>query len=389
MSSKSSSRSKYSHFSIGFSTSVLKDDFVLAFETDENFDIKSWLPFKGKLKLPTQMEVLKLVLFLRDEAGTNNHGVSAGGIYNSVAEIVQKYWARAGFITKSRIEREVEKIHMEYKKLLKNKTKTTPSFVKARENFLMSENDKGEKIEKLFDVGHSDLEKTLEQDRIRGNLGVRDEDLDFLKDQRGERKSFMAAEDTDYRKKKEAQLKRRIGSAPATVTSSSSQSSQTESLPMDETSSPEADDEDDEDEEMNRRPKRSKFVDVRLPRNIMADPRVTAALDRTNTTPGAAMHVLWDFVKPSSWEFFDILKVKADWLTQPVTEWEESEDYRKARHFVMTVKVVNDAAERGIKLASDYAQSLTKDSEIRQKIFQTVESHRREKPDYKKSTANK
>ena len=98
---------------------------------------------------------------------------------------------------------------------------------------------------------------------------------------------------------------------------------------------------------------------------------------------------LWDFVKPSSWEFFKILKVRADWLTQPVTEWQESEDYRKARHFVMTVKVVNDAAERGIKLASDYAQSLTKDSEIRQKIFQTVESHRREKPDYKKSTANK
>ena len=389
MSSKLSSRSKYSQFGIGFSTSVLKDDFVLAFETDENFDIKSWLPFKGKIKLPTQMEVLKLVLFLRDEAGTKNSGVSAGGFYNSVAQIVQKYWARAGFITKSRIEREVEKIHMEYKKLLKNKTKTTPSFVKARENFLMSENDKGEKIEKLFDVGHSDLEKTLEQDRIRGNLGVRDEDLDFLKDQRGERKSFMAAEDTDYRKKKEAQLKRRIGSAPATVTSSSCQSSQAESLSMDETSSPEADDEDDEDEEMNRRPKRSKFVDVRLPRNIMADPRVTAALDRTNTTPGAAMHVLWDFVKPSSWEFFDILKVKADWLNQPVTEWEDSEDYRKARHFVMTVKVVNDAAERGIKLASDYAQSLTKDSEIRQKIFQTVESHRREKPDYMKSTANK
>ena len=67
MSSKSSSRSKYSHFGIGFSTLVLKDDFVLAFETDENFDIKSWLPFKGKMKLPSQMEVLKLVLFLRDK----------------------------------------------------------------------------------------------------------------------------------------------------------------------------------------------------------------------------------------------------------------------------------------------------------------------------------
>ena len=53
------------------------------------------------------------------------------------------------------------------------------------------------------------------------------------------------------------------------------------------------------------------------------------------------------------------------------------------------MKVVNDAAERGIKLASDYAQSLTKDSEMKNKIFQTVEWHRREKADISKSTANK
>ena len=97
---------------------------------------------------------------------------------------------------------------------------------------------------------------------------------------------------------------------------------------------------------------------------------------------------LWDFVQPSSWEFFDILKVEADWLTQPLVEWEESEGYRKARQFVRNVKVVNDAAERGIKLASDYAKSLTKNTEMRQKIFQTVEWHRKEKPDFRKSTAN-
>ena len=54
-----------------------------------------------------------------------------------------------------------------------------------------------------------------------------------------------------------------------------------------------------------------------------------------------------------------------------------------------TVKVVNDAAERGIKLASDYAQSLTKDSEMKKKILQTVEWHRRDKADISKSTANK
>ena len=50
---------------------------------------------------------------------------------------------------------------------------------------------------------------------------------------------------------------------------------------------------------------------------------------------------------------------------------------------------MNDTAERGIKLASDYAQSLTKDSRMRQKIFQTVEWHRSEKADISKSTANK
>ena len=96
MSSKSSSRSKYSHSFIGISSSVLKDDFVLAFKTDENFDLKTWLPFKGKIKLPTEMEVLKLVLFLRDEAGRTNNWVSVEDIYNSVASVVQKYWDRAG-----------------------------------------------------------------------------------------------------------------------------------------------------------------------------------------------------------------------------------------------------------------------------------------------------
>ena len=69
---------------------------------------------------------------------------------------------------------------------------------------------------------------------------------------------------------------------------------------------------------------------------------------------------LWDFVQPNSWEFFNIPKVSAEWLIRKVVEWKESEDYRMAQQFVTSVKVVNDAAERGIKLASDYAKSLTK-----------------------------
>ena len=283
MPSKLDSRSKYSHSFIGTSTSVLKDDFVLSFQTDENFDLKSWLPFKGNIKLPTELEVLKLVLFLRDDAGRTNNWVKVEDIYKSVASVVQKYWDRAGFITKTGIDREVQKIHKEYQKLKKDQNRQTPSCVKARENFLMVRNDKDERREKLFDIAHKDLEQKLQQDRIRGNLGVTDDDLNFLQDQRGERRSFMAEEDTEY-----------ISEEERTVTSSSSQSSEAASLSDDETFSPEADPESEEedDAEMNKRPKRPKLIDVQLPRNILSSPLVAGAMDRTNTTPGKAMHLI-------------------------------------------------------------------------------------------------
>ena len=44
---------------------------------------------------------------------------------------------------------------------------------------------------------------------------------------------------------------------------------------------------------------------------------------------------------------------------------------------------------KGVKMASDFIQSLTKDSETRQKVFQVVEWDRRQRPDTKKSTMNK
>ena len=55
-----------------------------------------------------------------------------------------------------------------------------------------------------------------------------------------------------------------------------------------------------------------------------------------------------------------------------------------AKEFVKTVKVVNDAAERGVKLAQDYATILTKDDDMRAMILQGVEKNRRNFPDFKK-----
>ena len=49
----------------------------------------------------------------------------------------------------------------------------TEKYVEACENFLKTE---------LFDISHSDLETKLQQDRIRTNLSVQGEDINFLKD---------------------------------------------------------------------------------------------------------------------------------------------------------------------------------------------------------------
>ena len=98
---------------------------------------------------------------------------------------------------------------------------------------------------------------------------------------------------------------------------------------------------------------------------------------------------LWDLVTSDSWQMFDILQMSPDWLALPPAEWDTNPDYIEFRNFVNTLKVTNDCVERGVKLATDYSKSLTKDSQERSKIYQVVEAERRAKPDAKKSTMNK
>ena len=50
--------------------------------------------------------------------------------------------------------------------------------------------------------------------------------------------------------------------------------------------------------------------------------------------------------------------------------------------------MTNDCVERGVKLATDYSKSLTKDSKERSKIYQVVDAERRAKPDAKKNNLN-
>ena len=57
--------------------------------------------------------------------------------------------------------------------------------------------------------------------------------------------------------------------------------------------------------------------------------------------------------------------------------------------FVKNLLVCNDLAECGIKLVSDYANSLTTNSTEREQLLQVVELQRRQFRDCKKSTLSK
>ena len=59
-----------------------------------------------------------------------------------------------------------------------------------------------------------------------------------------------------------------------------------------------------------------------------------------------------------------------------------------AESFVKTVKVTNDVAERGVKLAEDYANMLTKDDDISALIYQGVGRNRRMFPNFQKKVLN-
>ena len=93
-----------------------------------------------------------------------------------------------------------------------------------------------------------------------------------------------------------------------------------------------------------------------------------------------------DLLTPKSFKFFSILGIDSDWLAKSPGTWEAEEGFRAANEFVNTVKVTNDVAERGVKLATDYATVLTKDDSVRSLLLQGVDRCRRMYPDFLKST---
>ena len=83
-------------------------------------------------------------------------------------------------------------------------------------------------------------------------------------------------------------------------------------------------------------------------------------------------------VSPSSWLVFDLLKLTGpqDWLLSPAATWHLAPEFQQLNIFVGSLVVVNDLAERGIHLATEYI-SRVESEEQREALFQVVEDFRK------------
>ena len=64
----------------------------------------------------------------------------------------------------------------------------------------------------------------------------------------------------------------------------------------------------------------------------------------------------------------------------PPEKWNESDDYKTAKERISRLRVVNDTAERGVKLFEDFNNLLTNDEQQKQFVLQVVERNRKSIP---------
>jgi hypothetical protein len=78
---------------------------------------------------------------------------------------------------------------------------------------------------------------------------------------------------------------------------------------------------------------------------------------------------LSDFVTENSLHLFTALKIHLSCLHGSPSAWSQSPNYVSVKQKVMGLKVINDCAERAVKLATDFNDALIFDETLRQLVF--------------------
>lgn len=81
-----------------------------------------------------------------------------------------------------------------------------------------------------------------------------------------------------------------------------------------------------------------------------------------------------------------VLQVDVSFFSEDVESWPGDRAYQASKANVLAINVVNDCAERAVKLSTGYLSS-TRNEEHYQNVLQVVEHDRREKPNLRKQIA--
>ena len=100
-----------------------------------------------------------------------------------------------------------------------------------------------------------------------------------------------------------------------------------------------------------------------------------------------ARYNMASLVGPESWLLFDLFDMSGpqDWLLAPASSWHLSPCFRRLEGFVNNLVVVNDLAERGCHLATEFINRVQSE-EQRHALTQVVEEYRGRVKDYTKSS---
>jgi hypothetical protein len=91
------------------------------------------------------------------------------------------------------------------------------------------------------------------------------------------------------------------------------------------------------------------------------------------------------FIGPASELFFKTLRINTEFFKHDALIWPQQASFQDALRKAQALRVVNDCAERGIALATQFNSTLTRQEEEKQFVLQMVEAHRKRFPNAKKS----
>lgn len=109
--------------------------------------------------------------------------------------------------------------------------------------------------------------------------------------------------------------------------------------------------------------------------------RLVIRKNRVNALEEKHLH---DFITENTICFFDRFNISRSFLDKDPSEWPRDEAYTNAKAQLSTLEVVNDNAERSVKLMEDFNKK-TKDEDMMQFLLLTVAEYRKKFQGYSKS----